>query len=151
MEKSCISLTENLDIKPWELSTVQMDFTHVSSRITTVAAQSLPWEIFLKVSIRCPEKYKMFTERKAGCRICTWLTTVFAILRKSFFKCDRCTRLEGLLAFLVLVVANTTDRPSPASTATVFLFASPEHPSPPTPSSSSSNLRQQLFLVSEAP
>jgi hypothetical protein len=32
------------------------------------------------------------------------------------------------------------------------LFASPEHPSPPTPSSSSSsNLRQQLFLVSEAP
>jgi hypothetical protein len=31
------------------------------------------------------------------------------------------------------------------------LFANPEHPSPPTPSSSSSNLRQQLFLVSEAP
>jgi hypothetical protein len=29
------------------------------------------------------------------------------------------------------------------------LFASPEHPSPPTPSPS--NLRQQLFLVSEAP
>ncbi len=151
MENSCISLAENLDIKPWELSTVQKDFTHVCSRITTVAAQSLPWEIFLKVSIRCPEKYKTFTERKAMCRICTWLTTVFAILRKSFFKCDRCTRLEGLLAFLVLVVANTTDRPSPASTAIVFLFASPEHPSPPTPSSSSSNVRQQLFLVSEAP